>query len=340
MGLERGMQAVVTATVFNALALLFIILRCISRFAVIRRAGLEEGLIIFALVLSFCLTVLIGLQKEHGLGRHSWTVSDEDQKDLSKLLYASILVYNLGLFLVKISILYQYLRFFVQKSFRTAAWFLIVFIVVAGLAMLLTFSFSCWPLAFFWDKTVQSGHCINLIAFWFCVSALHIATDLAILVLPMPVLTRLQLPRKQKMTLIGVFALGGFGCITSILRLHALYISSTSSDLTHDNVDAATWSSAELNVGIMCACIPAMRPVISVIFPRLLGTSRRGNTSDPYPCGAAYYRNDSVVELSHVPKVDGQASHDHDDNVSFDTTRATDTIRVKQEWSISSPDQP
>ena len=124
-------------------------------------------------------------------------------------MYASIIVYNLGLFVVKNSILYQYLRFFVSRSYRIAAWALIAFITVAGVAMIITSCFSCWPVAFYWDKSVEGGHCVNMLAFWFCFSAFNILTDLAVWLLPMPVLKRLQLPKKQKISLIAVFALGG-----------------------------------------------------------------------------------------------------------------------------------
>jgi len=329
------MQAVVTTVVFNVLAFVFILIRCVSRFVVIKQAGPEDYLIIFAFILSIGLTATIALQKEHGLGRHADTVSKADNETLAQLLYASVIVYNIALFLVKVSILYQYLRFFVQRNYRLAAWWLIGTIGIGGSAFILTSCFSCWPIRYYWDKSIEGGHCVDLLAFWFSLSAFNIITDLAVWFLPMPVLKNLQLPRKQKISLIAVFALGGFGCITSILRLHALYITSVSTDLTYDNVDAATWSAAELNVGIMCACIPAMRPVISLIFPRLLSSTRRDHTSDPYPRGASYYRNDSVVELSHVNKMPRSDTTSQEERISFDTTQAPNTIRVKQEWSIT-----
>jgi hypothetical protein len=106
MALERGMQAVVTAIAFNALAALFIILRCISRFWVIHQAGTEDYLIIFALILSCGTTATIALRKffslifsrryrrlissrtseqKNGLGRHADTVSIEENETLSKV---------------------------------------------------------------------------------------------------------------------------------------------------------------------------------------------------------------------------------------------------------------
>ncbi|KIW80727.1 hypothetical protein Z517_07343 [Fonsecaea pedrosoi CBS 271.37] len=333
MGLERGLHAVVTAAVFNTFAFVFIVLRCISRFMIVHQAGPEDYLIIFALVLSFGLTVTIVLQKNCGLGRHADTVSEEDNETLSKLLYASIILYNLGLFLVKDSILYQYLRFFVDRRYRLAAWVLIISICVAGVAFILTSCFSCWPIAFYWDKTIKGGHCIDLMAFWFSLSGFNIVTDLAVWVLPMPVLKSLRLPRKQKFSLIVVFSLGGFGCITGMLRLHALYIASISTDLTYDNVGAATWSAAELNVGIMCACIPAMRPVINWMFPFLLSSSRYNRDSNPYPPRTSYLRHDSVVEMSQVAKAQSEVSRG--DTARFDRGHDPNAIRIKNEWSVS-----
>ncbi|KAL9625282.1 MAG: hypothetical protein Q9160_000684 [Pyrenula sp. 1 TL-2023] len=91
----------------------------------------------------------------------------------------------------------------------------------------------------------------------------------------MPVLKTLHLPRRQRIGLIAIFAVGFFVCITSILRLHALYTISISEDVTWDNVGAGAWSSLEVNVAVICACLPMLKPLIVHIFPRLLGSTRR-----------------------------------------------------------------
>jgi hypothetical protein len=97
----------------------------------------------------------------------------------------------------------------VERRYRYAAWFLIAFICIGGIAFIITSCFSCWPVAFYWDKDIKSGRCVNLIAFWFSFSGFNILTDILVWLLPMPVLWALQLPRRQKLSLIGVFALGG-----------------------------------------------------------------------------------------------------------------------------------
>ncbi len=98
------MQAVVTTVVFNVLAFVFILIRCVSRFVVIKQAGPEDYLIIFAFILSIGLTATIALreynshnpghaatdcciaEKEHGLGRHADTVSKADNETLAQVI--------------------------------------------------------------------------------------------------------------------------------------------------------------------------------------------------------------------------------------------------------------
>ena len=65
------------------------------------------------------------------------------------------------------------------------------------------------------------------------------------------------------------------GCITSIIRLYSLYTVAHSTDYTWDNVGAATWSSIELNIGIICACLPTLKPVVNHLFPKLLLSKKR-----------------------------------------------------------------
>jgi hypothetical protein len=127
----------------------------------------------------------------------------------------------------------------------------------------------------------------------------------------------------------------GSGCIVSILRLHGLYQATITTDLTYANVSAATWSSVELNVGLMCACIPALRPVINMVFPRLLSSTNHGTHSNPFTNSnsrsAAYYqRHESAVELSHTRKTPSDT-----ESLSFETaTNDPAAIHVKTEWTI------
>lgn len=69
--MDRGTQALITTIVFTVLAGIFIILRSISRFFVVKRPGVEDYLIIFAFILSIGLCINVDLQKDNGLGKHT-----------------------------------------------------------------------------------------------------------------------------------------------------------------------------------------------------------------------------------------------------------------------------
>lgn len=73
---------------------------------------------------------------------------------------------------------------------------------------------NCVPVAKFWDSDLD-GYCLDREALWFSNSAMHIASDLVILFLPIPVIKTLQLPRRQRIALMMVFALGGLYVISS-----------------------------------------------------------------------------------------------------------------------------
>jgi hypothetical protein len=83
---------------------------------------------------------------------------------------------------------------------------------------------QCLPIAYFWDKTIKGGHCIPnaLINIGMTNGVLSFAGDLVILSLPIPMVWKLQINNRRKMALSGMFLLGGFVCLTSILRFVAL----------------------------------------------------------------------------------------------------------------------
>lgn len=66
---------------------------------------------------------------------------------------------------------------------------------------------NCVPIAKFWDRELP-GTCLSFEAVWFFNAGMNIVQDLVLLILPMPLLSQLQLPKLQKSALIGVFAVG------------------------------------------------------------------------------------------------------------------------------------
>jgi hypothetical protein len=57
-------------------------------------------------------------------------------------------------------------------------------------------------------------------------------------------------------------------CVVSIIRLYTFNDVANTDDLSYTNPALVTLSAVEINVGIMCACLPAMRPLLSLAMPK------------------------------------------------------------------------
>lgn len=63
--------------------------------------------------------------------------------------------------------------------------------------------------------------------------------------------------------------------VMSVLRLQSLINFASKSNSTWEFYDVSLWSTIEICVGIMCACLPTVRLLLVKLFPILAGSTRR-----------------------------------------------------------------
>lgn len=102
----------------------------------------------------------------------------------------------------------QYYRVFAAKVTRIASATMIVVLAIYGTWAVLSAFLNCIPVEKFWKPSVP-GNCLSEKGLWFSNAAMHISTDVAIFLIPIPALSALQLPKRQKVAMAGIFALGG-----------------------------------------------------------------------------------------------------------------------------------
>jgi hypothetical protein len=156
--------------------------------------------------MTLAVAVTIGLEAHFGLGRHIWTMPLENIEPYMKTFYASIVIYNFATPLVKISILLQYRRIFTSQTMQRICFVALIFMSAVAISFPLTLALSCTPVPRFWDNSIP-GTCIKQHIADPIMGAVNILTDIFLLCLPMPAIKSLQLPRKQKLMLYGVFCL-------------------------------------------------------------------------------------------------------------------------------------
>ncbi|KLJ11747.1 hypothetical protein EMPG_13098 [Blastomyces silverae] len=286
---DKGEHALVVTTTFTSLAALAVAARFYTRGLLVKKIGPDDWTCLVALILSIVfMGLLIGGDFEYwkenanervewksGLGGSKTEITFDTFKKQVILLWASVPVYNASLFCTKASISLQYHRIFPGSRIRIACYVTLAFLTLYGLWVVIGSFLTCIPVKRFWDVTVE-GSCMSRDALWLSTAIVHIVTDIILLAMPMPILIKLNLPKRQRIGLVLVFALGGFVCITSGLRLESVHQVATSADMIRSNAAASSWSAVECNVAIICCSLPTLRPLITRMFPNIFSKSSRG----------------------------------------------------------------
>lgn len=293
------MRATSAATL--VLCSVFVILRLMSRFFVVKKPGWDDYTMIAAWLLAFGASFSIIFGTTRGLGRHQDDIPDQWLEPMQQSAYAFSVLYNPALMATKTSILIFYLSLSeTQKIFRWATISTLVVVNVGGLALTILNIVQCRPISAAWMYPVPAtAHCTNIVTIYLSSAPLNIITDLAILFLPMPILTSMRLPKKQKIILVITFGFGIFVAIVDVVRIAYLQDAQRATLLAAqaDHAESGTnqrntsdfswyaslsfmWSTVEINVGIMCGCVPAMKPLARRFLPSWVidHTTSRGNS--------------------------------------------------------------
>jgi hypothetical protein len=171
---------------FTIIAASAVILRLYSRIFIVQSPGKDDVFIVAASIMTVCLTIAQGFQGmpdissttikpkhadtqitvKYGMGRHLETLTQYEGVTSLKPFWASIVIYNLALFLCKFSILLQYLRIFPYRLFRILNYSLMAFIFAWSCWTVFSAIFFCRPVEYFWDKSIKDGKCLSQWAVW------------------------------------------------------------------------------------------------------------------------------------------------------------------------------
>ncbi|KAH6680193.1 hypothetical protein B0J14DRAFT_259981 [Halenospora varia] len=276
---SRSEEFEIILTVLIAISIPFIILRILSRVLVAKQLWWDDWTLAVASVLLLVTLAIEIPMAQKGYGRHIWNLNPPDIPVLQKLFFITQIFYIFVQVLTKVSLLICFLRIFPQRWFQITTKVSIIAILLHGVIFVFVIAFQCVPVRSIWDPTVPAK-CLNKTAIIFSGSAFSIVEDLLILLLPIPCIKHLNL-KVGKRIIVGVmFSLGSFACITSMIRLKHLIGFGDFTDSSWDNMDTSIWSSIEIATAVICACLPALRPILMLILPRIFG---KRSTRDDTP---------------------------------------------------------
>lgn len=276
-GDDRGPSIIAAASILMVATTLFVVLRIWAQRLVKSNFDVDDYLIVGALLLclGLCATTIICVH--YGIGQHLVRAVKTDPTppdklvNLFKAIWVEGFLWALEIPLVKIAILIFYRRIFTgnQRWFRWAFWIMITYSVLWGIATLIIVLVQCVPVPFFWNRAYlfyeldppDKGSCLQTRPSQVPSALLNCIGDLMLLLLPFPVLLRLQMNLGRKLELMFIFGLGTFVLGASIVRLRFIWLDENSQDPTWDDAETLVWTPVECCVGVICACIPCMAPL-------------------------------------------------------------------------------
>ncbi|MCJ1425996.1 hypothetical protein MMC29_003898 [Sticta canariensis] len=280
-----------------------------------------------------CYLRLVGLiieESADGWGGHTWNFRTTIAKleKHYKFAFASDNAYVVGIGSVKVSILLMYLRTFTgSRSFRYTIWVLLFLVIASHVVGFLIYAASVSPVSCIWieyqtDEEAES-HCREnwsdevIIGYLTFLNAFTIALDLVILYLPCRPVWRLHLPKRQRIAIMMIILAGIIVTIASITRLvyliNRFYGNDHDDSLTEFQVNMI--STIELDVALVCCCLPTLKPFIRRYLPtrfRLTNFASESNnhsapaaslTAHPNKSGrkwASGYRNEELLAASYL----------------------------------------
>ncbi|KAK0742072.1 hypothetical protein B0T21DRAFT_408918 [Apiosordaria backusii] len=242
-----------------------------------------------ALFFNIATNVMFFAMVRHGFGKHSDVLPKPDLFAALQIWFFGQITHKIALHLTKVSLLLLYVRIFSHvRAFKLTAMSLIIFIILYMISSTIVGICQCIPVASAWDLNIP-GKCLNLYIIWNMNGIVSLATDVAILILPFPLVFGLHIPLSQKVMLMPVFGLGVFIVVASALRVHSLLVSHVT-DRTYDII-GTLWTIIEYNLAFVCLCLPSVRVLLVKTWPNIFKSSvGRSQTSGVTP-GNGYTRS-------------------------------------------------
>ncbi|GAB1742842.1 hypothetical protein NU219Hw_g8549t1 [Hortaea werneckii] len=251
------------------ISMCLLILRGYARWKTVGARNLDIGDVfsVFTVIFYTIETVGIYLLNSYGnnVGLNEKTAMQVPAEDVSRLTLGSKIAFMNWLWYISLLwslkgvllTLYTKIGTGIQQQERLIQG--ITYISIAAyIACILTHVCICLPPSRSWQiKPYPGDNCTVREPDYIVIAALNAITDIGIMLIPMPLLFKLQVPLIRKLALGGIFSLGIFVVVCTILRCY--YSLSSLENLPL----ALGWASRETFVATFAVCAPGIKPIFS-----------------------------------------------------------------------------
>ncbi|KAL1960647.1 hypothetical protein VTO42DRAFT_7226 [Malbranchea cinnamomea] len=262
------------------LALVVCSTRLYMRHFVMHSFGVDDCLVILALILVLGFAALSIALTFYGIGSHQNTVSSEQLATMQYMVYISLCIYLFVASAVKISLTVFIMRVFPTEKIQRIGYGIITFLILFAISGELPLILQCKPVRAAYDKTLEHFECFSadiLFDIQMYQGVLMFVIDLVIIVLPMPTIWRLQMPLARRISIIGLFGLGLVACAACLARLPNLVYQKDVADFTFAGATPLIWMNVEFCLALITGSLPTLRRLLRFI-PGLNSTQKYYNS--------------------------------------------------------------
>ncbi|KAL8650373.1 MAG: hypothetical protein Q9210_003863 [Variospora velana] len=255
---SRAYQVHVIPAVLLALTICFLLIRLYAKLHIQRSRTWDDCLISYTAVV---ITVVSG----PGGAQHIWdtTIGDSSDQGFIKDLVV-VALYGPVVFLVKLALFLLFLHLF--GHLRWLRWLVWLGILVTGCfyisVPIVVFTLCSPSKGNSWLGMSFKSKCRDgMQDYGVAQGVMNLVSDFYLLIVPIPAVLALHLPKKKKFGVIAIFMTGFLACIVTTVSLGLRMIYNKTADITWNVITLYIMTIVEMDVGLMIACMPSIATV-------------------------------------------------------------------------------
>lgn len=281
-------------TFFHSVALTVVASRIYVRTWLVRSFGVDDAIIVIAVLLAMVSWICLILQLPYGLGHHGLTIPVDRRTKFEQIsFWKTVISDGFAMGLLRISMALSLLRLNKDtKWYRWSLFAVIGFVVLYTIQAVAWLFVYCNPYSGWWEfqwlnpfdpRCYDFNLFLNL-TYWNI--ACNVFTDICLGTLPIPIIWNLQMKLRLRLYVIGILNLGYFSVICGICKAVFMLTTGGDPDNTFDYW-VHFWQNLQLNIGIIAASASFLKPLVGRILKinstiGYYGTSGNAGSGRPY----------------------------------------------------------
>ncbi|CAG8957345.1 hypothetical protein HYFRA_00010771 [Hymenoscyphus fraxineus] len=281
----RSTTIVAVSAVLGILAVLVVSLRFQARHMQRQKLGVDDALLLTALVLTIGVVVIDIIAATWArVGEHEIFITEGPEAGYpfqweidrqSIVLFTIQILHTCAMPTIKAYTLVFYLRIFVFRRFKMLVFAVGLYVFLWWVAVILIALFQCQPVGGTYSLISKCLMGREFLKAQQIAGVLNVISDLVIILMPIPVVLKLQMPMQHKMTVVGIFLTGSMVLVAGIGRTISYYQTPHDYDFSYHDYYFLIWTSIEPCMAIIGACLPSCRPIFKHYSPESIVRSIR-----------------------------------------------------------------